>query len=471
MALLRKIFFIGFLIWAKYGASQLLPYQHFTERDRDKTDTTSLQHFFRHGEFYGHARYYFMATDNEAGLTDYFANAFGMGIGYETGKFKGFQIGLSGFFIYNIGSSNLSKPDALTGVKNRYEVGQFDMLDPANKHDMDRLEDLYIKYSYKKSQIKFGKQHIKTPFINPQDGRMRPTLVEGVMFESSDIKNTRLEGGWLYGVSPRSTVKWFGIGESMGVFPAGLNSDGSKSQYAGNVQSKAVYFLGIHYKLKEGVKLQLWDFHIDNVLNSGLIQLNAESKINNQVKLIAGAQCIVQKSVGNGGNSDSVKTYVLPGSEAMTYGFRLGIHTHNDWLVHFNYNHITNNGRYLMPREWGRDPFFTFMPRERNEGLSNVHAATATVSKGIKKGFKSELGLGYFSLPEVNDAYRNKYGMPSYWQFNADIRYLFSGFLKGLEAQLLFVYKGNADKKELQKNYIINKTNMSLYNLVVNYHF
>ena len=61
--------------------------------------------------------------------------------------------------------------------------------------------------------------------------------------------------------------------------------------------------------------------------------------------------------------------------------------------------------------------------------------------------------------------------MPSYWQFNADIRYLFSGFLKGLEAQLLYVYKGNADKKELQKNYIINKTNMSLYNLVVNYHF
>ena len=93
------------------------------------------------------------------------------------------------------------------------------------------------------------------------------------------------------------------------------------------------------------------------------------------------------------------------------------------------------------------------------------------MSKGIKKGFKSELGLGYFSLPEVNDAYRNKYGMPSYWQFNADIRYLFSGFLKGLEAQLLYVYKGNADKKELQKNYIINKTNMSLYNLVVNYHF
>jgi hypothetical protein len=27
-----------------------------------------------------------------------------------------------------------------------------------------------------------------------------------------------------------------------------------------------------------------------------------------------------------------------------------------------------------MPREWGRDPFYTFMPRERNEGYGDVNA-------------------------------------------------------------------------------------------------
>jgi hypothetical protein len=468
---LRKIVFIYLLLSVKIISAQLLPYQHFTERDRDKSDTTSLQHFFRNGEFYGHARYYFMATDNDAGLSDYFANAFGMGIGYETGKFKGFQIGISGFFIYNIWSSDLTKPDPATGVSNRYEIGQFDMLDAHNKHDMDRLEDLYVKYTYKKNQIKFGKQHIKTPFINPQDGRMRPTLVEGLMFESTHLKNTRIEGGWLFGVSPRSTVKWFGVGESMGVFPTGMNENGTRSQYAGNVQSDAIYFLGVTQKIQKNIKLQLWDFHIDNVLNSALLQLNAEKEIKGGSKIISGAQLIAQQSIGSGGNADTSKTYVRPGSEALTYGFRLGLQTANEWQFLVNYNRITGKGRYLMPREWGRDPFFTFMPRERNEGLADVHAATMSVSKSIKQGFKAELGLGYYKLPEETIAAKNKYGMPSYWQLNADIRYLFSGFLKGLETQFLYVYKGNAGANEINKKNIINKTQMSLYNLVLNYHF
>jgi hypothetical protein len=111
------------------------------------------------------------------------------------------------------------------------------------------------------------------------------------------------------------------------------------------------------------------------------------------------------------------------------------------------------------------------MPRERNEGLADVNAATISVSKSIKQGFKAELGFGYYKLPEETIAAKNKYGLPSYWQLNADIRYLFSGFLKGLETQFLYVYKGNAGSNEINKKNVINKTQMSLYNLVLNYHF
>ena len=468
---MKNLIFIFVFLFGQNIFAQLLPYQHFTERSRDEKDTSSLQHFFRNGAFYGHARYYFMATDNAAGLSDYFANAFGMGIGYETGKYKGFQIGISGFFIYNLWSSDLMSPDPATGAKNRYELGQFDMLDPSNKHDMDRLEDLYVKYSNKKTQIKLGKQHIKTPFINPQDGRMRPTLVEGLLLETAFLKNSRLECGWLYGVSPRSTVNWFGVGESVGVFPTGLNVNGVKSNYAGNVNSKAIYFLGLTHKLSPDMKIQFWDFHIENILNSALLQLNADSRLTDHKIVIAGLQFIKQNAVGDGGNSDSSKAYTTPGSQAASFGARLGLKTKADWQFLLNYNRITKQGRYLMPREWGRDPFFTFMPRERNEGLADVHAATALISKGWNTGLKSELGLGYYRLPKEFDAARNKYGMPSYCQINADVRYLFSGFLKGLETQFLFVYKGNLEERAIKKNYIINKTNMSLFNLVVNYHF
>ncbi|HQW93089.1 MAG TPA: hypothetical protein PKY28_08325, partial [Ferruginibacter sp.] len=47
-------------------------------------DTTSLLSAFKRGHVNGHFRYFFMATDNKAGLTDYYANAAGGGIRYET---------------------------------------------------------------------------------------------------------------------------------------------------------------------------------------------------------------------------------------------------------------------------------------------------------------------------------------------------------------------------------------------------
>jgi hypothetical protein len=459
-------------IYQSFG--QLLPYQHHTERMRDKSDTNTLQHFFRNGDFFGHARYYFMATDNTGPLKDFFANAFGMGIGYETGKFHGFQIGISGFFIYNLYSSDFTKPDPITGLGSRYEVGQFDMLNPNNHHDMDRLEDLYIKYSLSKSNIKFGKQHIKTPFINPQDGRMRPTLVEGAMFELEEIKNIKLEGGWLFGISPRSTVNWFGIGESIGIFPAGVDTDGKRSKYPGNVKSDAVYYGGLTYQPSKKLKLQIWNMHIDNVLNSSLLQYNGEYPIlsDNRLNFLTGLQYIEQHAAGNGGNDDLKLAYVHPDNKARTFGARLGIGSNGHWSMVFNYNRITNDGRYLMPREWGRDPFFTFMARERNEGYANAHAGNVVFTKTFgKSGWKSEIAYGQFHLPDISDTRANKYAMPSYWQTNADIRYVFSGFLSGLELQLLYIYKGKMGNAYNEYRNIINKVDMSLYNVVINYHF
>ncbi len=79
---------------------------------------------------------------------------------------------MGGFFIYNIKSSNLSEKDPVTNQPNRYEVSLFDLEDPENKNDIDRLEELYIKNTGNNFKITLGKQLIQTPFINPQDSRM-----------------------------------------------------------------------------------------------------------------------------------------------------------------------------------------------------------------------------------------------------------------------------------------------------------
>jgi hypothetical protein len=185
-------------------------------------------------------------------------NAVGVGIGYETGPWKGIQLGISGYAIYHLSSSNLSDIDPLSNQPNRYELGLFDVENPANKNELDRLEDLYLKYSKNRLSMKLGKQHIRSPFINPQDGRMRPTLVEGLLMDYRFKSKVQLNVGLIHRISPRSTVHWHGIGESMGLYGVGVNPDGTKSNYKGNMPESGIAFLGLERGWKQG-KLKLLD--------------------------------------------------------------------------------------------------------------------------------------------------------------------------------------------------------------------
>lgn len=434
-------------------------------------DSTSLLSAFKSGHFNGHFRYFFMSTQNQKGLTDYYANAAGGGLRYETAKFHNFQFAVSGFYTFNIGSSDLGKPDSTTGQNNRYEIALFDVENPYNKKDNDRLEELFLKYNYKKSSVVFGKQLINTPFINLQDGRMRPTGVEGIWFELNEIKKTKIEGGWLYAISPRGTTKWFNVGESVGVYSTGVNIDGTKSGYSNNLESNGVFLLGTHLDIGKNLKLHGWNVFTENIFNSAMLQADFSMPINSNETIFASAQAIRQDAINNGGNEDAAKTYFEKGAKAITFGAKAGW-KNKRWETSINYNRITADGRYLMPREWGRDPFFTFLPRERNEGLGDVHAIMGKVNYDISKiRLKIAFSAGYYKLPDVKNYRLNKYGLPSYTQINMDIRYAFNNILKGLEAQLLIVTKLKEGETYNNKKFEFNKVNMVLYNFVLNYHF
>ncbi len=434
-------------------------------------DTTSLLSAFKRGHLNGHFRYFFMSTQNQKGLTDYYANAAGGGIRFETAKFHGFQFAVSGFYTFNIGSSNLGKPDSTTGQMNRYEIALFDVEDPYNKKDIDRLEEFYLKYDYGKSNITFGRQLLNTPFINLQDGRMRPTGVEGLWFELNEVKKIKIEGGWLYATSPRGTTKWFSVGESIGVYPVGVNIDGTKSNYAKNLESKGVFLVGAHVELNKNITLHGWNVFTENIFNTAMLQTDFSFPLKNNNTIFAAAQFVRQDAVNNGGNEDAAKTYFEKGGKAITFGAKAGW-KNKQWEASINYNRITAVGRYLMPREWGREPFFTFMPRERNEGFGDVHAIMGKLNYNIPKiRIKTSLSGGYYKLPDVKNYHLNKYGVPSYTQINADIRYAFNKVFKGLEAQLLVAGKLKEGETYNNKKFEINKVNIVHYNFVLNYHF
>ncbi len=441
------------------------------EKNNEKVDSTSILNAFKNGNFNGHFRYFFMSTNNESGLSDYYANALGGGVKFETAKFHNFQFGVSGYYIFNIGSSDFSKKDPVTNLSNRYEVALFDIQNPSSKDNLSRLEELYMKYNFKNSNLTLGKQLLNTSFINLQDGRMRPTVVDGIWIDFNEIKKTKINLGYLYGISPRSTMKYFDVGESIGIYPSGINPDGTKSNYAGNLDKSGIYIVGLQNESIKNLKILLWNQYAEDIFNSALLQMDYKYDLNPNSKLLFGFQSIYQNALNFGGNEDQSKTYFEKNGTSQTFGGRLGWQNKKIEFT-LNYNRITAKGRYLMPREWGRDPFYTFMARERNEGFGDVHALMAKIQySNPKKRFKSQLAIGYFDLPDVKNVALNKYGLPSYVQTNVDFRYQFQGMLKGFDAQLLFVHKFNLVENYGNKNFIFNKTNMGNINLIVNFNF
>jgi hypothetical protein len=437
--------------------------------DKESADTSNLGFYLKNAAWDAHARSFFMSTVNDGHLKDDYALAAGAGIGVLTKPLHGFQLGVTGFFIFNLWSSNLDEPEPSMGGINRYELGLFDMQNHTNKEDLDRLEELFLKYSRKKWSLSLGKMNLNTPFVNPQDGRMRPTVEEGLWTTFEPSKKWKVEGGWLWRISPRSTVKWFDLAESMGVYPSGLNEFGQRSNYAGNLKSEGMAIAHVAYAPKGKFNWNVWNYYVENIFNTTLLEGRFKHLTANGGTLYSGLQYVHQRTVGNGGNEDQSKAFTSIGAISNVVSAQLG-YSRVGWNWNVNYTHITGDGRFLMPREWGRESFYTFMPRERNEGVGNVHAATSKLSFVSKnKQFKWALAYGYFLLPDVKNTRLNKYGLPSYHQINPEVSYAFKGFLEGMELRFLAAIKRNAGETYGDLRYVYNKVNMVNFNFIIDF--
>jgi len=431
-----------------------------------KDSSTMLRHF-QMGTIQGHLRSFYSSTYNKNSNTEY-AYAVGAGLKFLSKPLYHFQIGVSGFLVYNVFSTDLTKLHPLSASTNRYELGLFDVTNPANKTDMDRLEELYIQYQKNKLTVTIGKQLLNTPFINLQDGRMRPTEVQGIWGQYQQKRN-RFYAGWLNQFSPGGTVAWFKTNASIGVFSTGVNIDGTKSGYKNALTTAGVALMGAELELKTSKKLQIWNQYVDNIFNSSMIQFDKSPTKKNPYYY--GVQFIGQQVIHKGGNEVVNKTYFNPSQSSFVFGGRVGKQM-GHWDHSFNFTRITKQGRYLMPREWGRDPFYTFLQGERNEGMGDLHAyMIKSKYTASKLPLNLNLALGYYQLADVKNYAMNKYGMPSYFQYNIDLRYAFSGFWKGWDLQLTYFHKDALGNTYNEAKYYINKVDMGHVNFILNFHF
>ncbi len=443
-----------------YGQDSLQPVR------KDSSLTPTL---FRNTKLDLKFRNYFMNTLNESGLKDDYALASGLSLGILTPDYRGFQIGLSASVTYNVNSSNLVKVDASTLGNNRYEQGLFDLRHPDKKLNLYRFENLFLAYHISKSELTLGRMKLNTPFLNQQDGRMNVTMEEGIWLKTAEVKNMEFCGGWLWKISPRSTTQWFHVGEAIGINPVGVNAQGTKSEYADQLNSQGIALAGFGYKVHSTLKLSLWDMWIENIVNTNMLELNYED--GKELKFYQGFMYVHQDAVCRGGNSDPQKSYLPAGAQSNAFSGQTGLKSKR-FNTSLNYTHITGDGRYLSPREFGREPFYTLMLRERNEGLGKVYAISTKTYFYSKTGrLKIGGGYGYYLLPDVKDYRLNKYGLPSYHHFNFDITYSFANFLKGLEVRSISTYKKDEGETYNDLKYIYNKVNMFNFSLIVDYKF
>ena len=269
----------------------------------------------------------------------------------------------------------------------------------------------------------------------------------------------------VWSISPRSTVDWYPVAQSVGIYSRGLRADGSPGSYVLTNAGKALYVAGAQGPLAKNLTMEAWSMAFPNVMHSHTAQLEyrrGEAKFR-----VLG---LAQGRLGDGGNSNEALTYLPEGHRAFALSTNASLPLPHKRYAALSYTRITAHGQYLMPREWGRDPFYTFMSRERNEGFGDVHAATFMLGT-VRKHGSHEVNLGFYALPDPGDFRLNKYGMPSYWQVNVAGRVRPQKAWNGLILRYLVMYKGGLGANDLSLAQQFNKIGVWHLSLSADYAF
>lgn len=430
----------------------------FTQKAQDKK-----------GKISGQWRTFYSGTFNKGSLKDFQALATGGHVRYSYHFHKHFTMQAAGYTSFNTGIQDLTEPDPATGKLSRYEEGLFDRLNLNDKLIL-LAGELTASYHTPGHEISAGRMKVQSPLVNPQDGRMIPTLGQGLWYKYQGKQQgiVKLQAGVLHRIAPRSTGEFYKIGESIGTYPSGRGPDGTASSYAGNTESGYIVLANAELKVLTPLHVAVWNYYVDNIFNSVYVKPTLDLKgKNTQLAL----EWLHQKRVGNGGNDMPSKRYFTDRSADLV-GVQMTKKTGN---VRFSvaYNYITGQGRFIFPREWGRESLFSFQKRERSEGSANNHAVVIYYEHEINIG-KSKLtpiaSVGHHWKPSVSDAHANKYAQPDYTQVNLDIFYVSDRFPR-LKPELLFTYKANSDNIPDNPHLYLNKVDMFLINLVLNYNF
>lgn len=451
-----SLFLMIFLI-----TSSASPQEHVSGLGQEQGQK-QLVNMFSRARVHGHIRNYFLNTINSGGNPDFYTNATGAAVGVRSGSFHGFEIGVKGIFTYKTFGGDLRPEEGSRGgAKWEYEL--YDVMEKGNFDDLDRLEELYVRYTFGKSYLSFGKIRTEyTPLLNESDGRMKPFAFKGTwgnfhLFEGHDV-----DLGWLTGVSPRSTTEWYDLHEGIGLFAEGLQPNGEQADYHEQYNPAGIGVLGYHFQNRD-FRLDFYDWFLDKMMNTTWVQ--ADYTVLN---LNLGVQYVYQFPMSYSEELPYINRYIQPDENGQVLSSQLAW-KHDTWCIGMAYTHAFDSGRFLFPKELGRDHFYTSISRSRLEGLGGVNVYTFKGEYFVNSDLSLGLEMQQLSGIEMGEEGWNKYNADKSFQVNTRLQYMLHGFLEGLQLDLLWVYKQNDNI--LDPGRAFNKSNYNQVNFVTNFYF
>lgn len=439
-------------------------------------DTTikSLIDVLEHGHVGGHIRAFTMATINDGDLRDYWTQAIGGALHFETADWRGIQFGVKGIFSYNVLGNDLNKVDTLVGSSAKWEKELYDVMRPGEKHDLDRLEELYFKYSIGSSYFIYGKIDINEgPLFLRRDGRMKPFVYRGAWLDLNELSGHRFQLGYINGVSPRGFTEWLDLDEVIGIANNGCQPDGSDANYHNSQNIKAIYAFGYENGQLEDLNIQAWNYLFQRQSDITWLQLDYKKK-----NLVAGIQYAHQMSLPEQADLDYDERYMQPDEEANVLSMMLGFEKKTpkgELQLRTAFLKAFDTGRFLFPRELGREDFYASQPRSWIDGWGDTEVYMVKMkyeTRVMKTGkFSLEADLSRTVAPDLERTEFNKYGLTSFYQTNIYPKFHFRGTLEGLDVGLLYIAKYTEDEIDLSPQQTFYRTNLHHFNLIANINF
>lgn len=399
-----------------------------------------------------------LKSDRALGMSAYLGGKWTVNKNWEM------QVGYRAFG--NVVSSPIWEPDPLTGQPNRYEAGLFDLLHPEDRF-FSRLEMLSLGYSKPKFGIKLGKMGIQTDWVNAQDGRLSPTVVEGIQGWFAPNSSWKVNVWGIHRLNIRGSKDWLPVGQTLGIYPQGRTVAGKAASYFGQTDSKWIGIWELERSFAGGGEFKFTQTLADNLfITYGSSYEQARLKANGTWSY--GIQAGLQHGLGEGGNIDESKRYKDPVDLNFSISAKLGWKK-DSWELQLSSTQVGGKGRWLSPREWGKDAWYTFIPRERNEGFESVTAVVGYASyRFTKLPLQVYTFAGLHVLPDPTDVAANKYNFPSYRQLNVGLKYA-PVQLKNTELHILLINKETLGNKALAPILVYNKVGIWHLNVVLNW--